>query len=154
MKIHLEHRDISFVAISRAPLDKIEGMRKRMGWQFKWVSSNRNDFNHDFHVSFTPEERANGNGEVYYNYGMTEFPAEEAPGISLFYMNDAGEIFHTYSTFGRGVEVMMGTYNMLDLAPKGRDERDVPNKMEWVRHHDRYEPAPAAKAAGSCCAHT
>jgi len=153
MKIHLEHRDISFVAISRAPLDKIEGMRKRMGWQFKWVSSNRNDFNHDFHVSFTPEERANGNGEVYYNYGMTEFPAEEAPGISLFYMNDAGEIFHTYSTFGRGVEVMMGTYNMLDLAPKGRDERDVPNKMEWVRHHDRYEPAPAAKTAGSCCAH-
>ncbi|MGH9650840.1 MAG: DUF899 family protein, partial [Terriglobales bacterium] len=112
-----------------------------------------NDFNHDFHVSFTPEEHAKG--EVYYNYGMRAFPAQEAPGISLFYKNEAGEIFHTYSTYGRGVEVMMGTYNLLDLAPKGRDERDVAYTMEWVRHHDRYEPAPVAKAApeaGSCCA--
>ena len=150
MKIHLEHRDITVVAISRATLPEIERFRQRMGWQFKWVSSNGNDFNYDFHVSFTPEELARG--EVYYNFGMTAFPAEEAPGISLFYKNDAGEVFHTYSTFGRGVEVMMGTYNMLDLAPKGRDERDVPYKMEWVRHHDRYEPAPIAKAAGSCCA--
>jgi predicted dithiol-disulfide oxidoreductase (DUF899 family) len=125
-----------------------------MGWQFKWVSSNGNDFNHDFHVSFTAEERKKGNGEVYYNYGLINFPAEEAPGISLFYKNDAGEVFHTYSTFGRGVEVMMGTYNMLDLAPRGRDERDVPHKMEWVRHHDRYEPEQVAKSAGSCCAHT
>jgi predicted dithiol-disulfide oxidoreductase (DUF899 family) len=153
MKIHLEHRDITFVAVSRAPLAEIERFHRRMGWQFKWVSSNGNDFNFDFHVSFTPEERAQG--EVYYNFGMTDFPAEEAPGISLFYKNEAGEVFHTYSTFGRGVEVMIGAYNMIDLAPKGRDERDVPNKMEWVRHHDRYEPAPVAKAApaaGSCCA--
>jgi len=150
MKIHLEHRDITFVAVSRAPLAEIERFHRRMGWQFKWVSSNGNDFNFDFHVSFTPEERAQG--EVYYNFGMTDFPAEEAPGISLFYKNEAGEVFHTYSTFGRGVEVMIGAYNMIDLAPKGRDERDVPNKMEWVRHHDRYEPAPAAKAADSCCA--
>ena len=154
MKIHLEHRDIKFVAISRAPLDKIEGMRKRMGWQFKWVSSHGSEFNHDFRVSFTPEERNKGKGEVYYNYGMTNFPAEEAPGISLFYKNHAGEIFHTYSTFGRGVEVMMGTYNMLDLAPKGRDEEDLSYDMAWVRHHDRYEPEPSAKAAASCCAHT
>ena len=152
MKIHLEHRDVTLVAISRAPLAEIERFRQRMGWQFRWVSSNGTDFNHDFHVSFTPEERAKGNGEVYYNYGMTNFPAEEAPGISLFYRNDAGEIFHTYSTYGRGVEAMMGTYNLLDLAPKGRDENDVPYKMEWVRHHDRYEPAPTAKAAASCCA--
>jgi predicted dithiol-disulfide oxidoreductase (DUF899 family) len=111
------------------------------------VSSNGNEFNYDFHVSFKPEERAKG--EVYYNYGMTEFPAEEAPGISLFYRNEAGEVFHTYSTFGRGVEAMMGTYNMLDLAPKGRDEQDEPYAMAWVRHHDRYEPAPETN--GSCC---
>lgn len=150
MNIHLQHRDVTFLAVSRAPLAEIERFRRRMGWQFKWVSSNGNDFNYDFHVSFTPEERAQG--EVYYNFGMTDFPAEEAPGISLFYKNEAGEVFHTYSTFGRGVEVMIGAYNMIDLAPKGRDERDVPNKMEWVRHHDRYEPAPASKAAGSCCA--
>jgi predicted dithiol-disulfide oxidoreductase (DUF899 family) len=153
MNIHLAHRDVTFVAISRATLAEIERFRTRMAWQFKWVSSHGNDFNRDFHVSFTLEERAMG--EVYYNYGMTAFPAEEAPGISLFYKNDAGEIFHTYSTFGRGVEVMMGTYFLLDLAPKGRDEREVPYKMEWVRHHDRYEPQPVAKAApaaGSCCA--
>ena len=154
MKIHLEHRDVTFVAVSRATLPEIQRFRNRMGWQFNWVSSNGNDFNYDFHVSFTREERTKGSGEVYYNYGMMNFPAEEAPGISLFYKNDAGEIFHTYSTFGRGVEVMMGTYNMLDLAPKGRDEDSFENGMEWVRHHDRYEPAPAAKEGGSCCAHT
>jgi predicted dithiol-disulfide oxidoreductase (DUF899 family) len=155
MKIHLEHRDVTLVAISRAPLAEIERFRSRMGWQFNWVSSNGTDFNYDFGVSFTPEERATAKGKVYYNYGMTNFAAEEAPGISLFYKDDAGEIFHTYSTYGRGVEVMMGTYNMLDLAPKGRDEDDVPYKMNWVRHHDRYEPEPVAKAAGSCCsAHT
>jgi len=147
MNIHLAHRDITFTAISRAPLDEIERFRARMGWQFKWVSSNRNDFNYDFHVSFAPEHRSDG--EVYYNFGMTAFPSEEAPGLSLFYRNASNEVFHTYSTFGRGVEVMMGTYHMLDLAPKGRDERDVPYKMEWVRHHDRYEPTPKA---GGCCA--
>ena len=159
MNVHLAHRDVTLVAISRAPLAEIARFRQRMGWQFKWVSSHGTDFNHDFGVSFTPEERAKGKGkgkgEVYYNYGMQAFPAEEAPGISLFYKNDAGEVFHTYSTYGRGVEVMMGTYNLLDLAPKGRDEDNLSHGMEWVRHHDRYESAPAAnKAAGSCCAHT
>ena len=152
MNVHLAHRDVTFVAISRAPLAEIERFRRRMGWQFKWVSSHGTDFNHDFAVSFTPEERAKG--EVYYNYAMQPFPAEEAPGISVFYKDDAGDVFHTYSTYGRGVEVMMGTYNMLDLTPKGRDERDVAHKMEWVRHHDRYEPTPpatAAPAVGSCC---
>jgi len=147
MAVHLAHRDVSFVAISRAPLAEIERFRQRMGWQFAWVSAHGSTFNHDFAVSFTPEQTAAG--EVYYNYGMTAFPASEAPGISIFYKDDAGVVFHTYSTFGRGVEVMMGTYNMLDLTPKGRDENDGPYKMDWVRHHDRYEPAPAA---GSCCA--
>ncbi|MEO6624352.1 MAG: thioredoxin family protein [Burkholderiaceae bacterium] len=155
MGVHLANRDVSFVAISRAPLADILRFRERMGWQFSWVSSNGGDFNSDFHVSFTPEERVHG--EVYYNYGMVAFPQEEAPGVSAFIQDDAGDIFHTYSTFGRGVEVMMGTYNKLDLMPKGRAERDVPYKMEWVRHHDRYpkpqavaKAAPAA-AAAACC---
>ena len=150
MTIHLAHRDVTFVAVSRAPLAEIERFHRRMGWRFRWVSSNGTDFNHDFHVSFTPEERAEG--AVDYNFHRTPFPAEEAPGISVFLKDDAGAVFHTYSTYGRGVEVMMGTYNLLDLVPKGRGERDVPHKMEWVRHHDRYEPEPQARAAGSCCA--
>jgi predicted dithiol-disulfide oxidoreductase (DUF899 family) len=153
MNVHLAHRDTSFVAISHAPLAEIERFHRRMGWQFEWVSSHGSDFNYDFAVSFTPEQRAKGNGEVYYNYGMQPFPAEEAPGLSVFYKDDAGDLFHTYSTFGRGVEVMMGAYNMLDLTPKGRDEREVFYKMEWVRHHDRYEPEATARAAVSCCAH-
>ncbi|MDB5901418.1 MAG: thioredoxin [Betaproteobacteria bacterium] len=150
---HLAQRDVTLLAVSRAPLAEIERFRSRMGWQFKWVSSFANDFNRDFGVTFTPEEKARG--EVYYNYAMQPFPQEEAPGISVFYKDDAGDVFHTYSTFGRGVEVMMGAYNLLDLTPKGRDEDHLSYTMEWVRHHDRYEPAPAAKAApaaGSCCA--
>ncbi|MGH2395455.1 MAG: DUF899 domain-containing protein [bacterium] len=133
MNVHLAHRDVTLVAVSRAPLAEIERFRRRMGWQFKWVSSFGSDFNHDFHVSFTPEEQAKG--QVYYNYGMQPFECEELPGISVFYKDDAGNVFHTYSTYRRGVEVIMGTYNLLDLTPKGRDERDA---MEWVRHHDRY----------------
>ena len=140
MNVHLAHRDVTLVAVSRAPLADIERFRRRMGWKFKWVSSHGSDFNHDFGVSFTPEERARG--EVYYNYGMRPFPAEEAPGVSVFYKDDAGGVFHTYSTYGRGVEVMMGTYNLLDLTPKGRDEDHLSHTMAWVRHHDRYEPAP------------
>jgi predicted dithiol-disulfide oxidoreductase (DUF899 family) len=153
MNVHLAHRDISFVAVSRAPLTEIERYRQRMGWKFRWVSSHGSEFNFDYAVSFKPEELAKG--EVYYNYGRQERPAEEAPGISVFYKDDAGEIFHTYSTFGRGVEVMMGAYMMMDLTPQGRGEREVPYKMEWVRHHDRYEPAPVVKqaaAVASCCA--
>jgi predicted dithiol-disulfide oxidoreductase (DUF899 family) len=148
MNTHLAHRDTTFVAISRAPLGEIERFRQRMGWQFKWVSSFGSDFNHDFHVSFTPQEQAKG--EVTYNFSTQPFECDEMPGISVFYKDAAGHVFHTYSTYRRGVEVMMGTYNLLDLTPMGRDERDVPYKMEWVRHHDRYEPAPAATAA---CAH-
>jgi predicted dithiol-disulfide oxidoreductase (DUF899 family) len=138
MNVHLAHRDITFVAVSRAPLADIVRFRQRMGWEFDWVSSNGSDFNFDFAVSFTPEQLATG--KVRYNYREGYFPAEEAPGISVFRMNDAGEVFHTYSTFGRGVEVMMGAYSLIDLTPLGRNERDVFYKMEWVRHHDRYEP--------------
>ncbi len=152
MNVHLAQRDISFVAISRAPLAQIQRFRERMGWRFDWVSSHGSDFNYDFGVSFTPDELASG--QVDYNYRMQSFPAEEAPGVSVFYRDDAGDVFHTYSTYGRGVEVMMGAYQLMDLAPRGRGERDVPHKMEWVRHHDRYEPVQATQstaAAGSCC---
>ena len=146
MNVHLAHRDVTVLAVSHAPLAEIERFRQRMGWNFKWVSSFSSAFNHDFHVSFTPEEVAKG--EVNYNYG--KWPAnDELPGISVFYKDDAGEVFHTYSTFGRGVEVMMGTYNLLDLTPKGRDEKDLPHTMAWVRHHDRYGPAASGS---SCCA--
>ena len=107
-----------------------------MGWQFKWVSSYGNDFNLDYHVSFSKEEKAKG--KVYYNYEMMEFPSEEAPGASVFYKNDTGEIFHTYSSYGRGLDILIGTYNFLDLTPKGRDEEGLPHSMAWVRHHDRY----------------
>jgi len=135
MSVHLAHRDVTFVAISRAPLTEIERFRRRMGWKFRWVSSFRGDFNHDFHVSFTPQE---ANGQVCYNYDVQSFESDELPGISVFYKDDAGEVFHTYSTYRRGVEAMMGTYQLLDLTPKGRDERN--GSMAWVRHHDRYEP--------------
>lgn len=150
MNVHLAHRDVTLVAVSRAPLAEIERFRRRMGWRFQWVSSHASDFNHDFGVSFTAEERASG--QVHYNYAVQPFAPEEMPGISVFYKDDAGEVFHTYSTYGRGVEVMMGTYDLLDLTPKGRDEQNVKYTMDWVRHHDRYEPQPAANAAGSCCA--
>ena len=147
MNVHLAHRDVTLVAISRAPLAEIERFRQRMGWAFKWVSSHGGDFNYDFKVSFTPEEVATG--KIDYNFGKWPLTGEEWPGISVFYKDDAGEVFRTYSTYGRGVEVMMGTYNMLDLVPKGRDENPGQG-MAWVRHHDRYAPQPAAKA-GSCC---
>jgi len=152
MTLHLAHRDTTFVAISRAPLAEVQRFRQRMGWQFKWVSSNANDFNFDFGVSFTPEEKLKN--KVTYNYGTQPYESDELPGISVFYKDDAGQIFHTYSTYRRGVEVMMGTYNLLDLTSKGRDE-EPGGGMAWVRHHDRYEPQPAAKAApaaGSSCA--
>ena len=152
MNIHLEHRDITFVAVSRAPLAEIERFHRRMGWKFKWVSSNGSDFNYDFHVSFTPDEKKKD--EVYYNYGLQGFESEELPGISVFHKNDKGEIFHTYSAYRRGVEVMMGAYFMMDLTPRGRDEAGLNWGMEWVRHHDRYEPAPKAKqstAGHGCC---
>ena len=146
ISLHLAQRDITLLAVSRAPLAEIEHFRQRMGWQFAWASSNGGEFNRDFQVSFGPEDRIDG--EVYYNYHLTAFPANEAPGISIFVRNDAGEVFHSYSTFGRGVEVMMGAYNLIDLTPWGRQEQDLAQTMAWVRHHDRYE-TEAPRAA--CC---
>ena len=133
--IHLANRDVTLLAISRAPLSEIVAFKKRMGWRFKWVSSFGTDFNRDYHVSFMDERTE---GKVYYNYTMTEFPSEEGPGASVFYKDPSGEIFHTYSTFGRGLDILIGTYNFLDLVPKGRDEDGLKHTMAWVRHHDRY----------------
>ena len=134
--VHLAHRDVTLMAVSRAPLSQIEAFRKRMGWRFKWVSSNGNDFNFDYHVSFTKDEMAKG--DVYYNYEMQKFGSEEAPGVSVFYRDATGGIFHTYSAYARGLDILVGAYNYLDLAPKGRDEDGLTHSMAWVRHHDRY----------------
>ncbi|WP_295685770.1 thioredoxin family protein [uncultured Nevskia sp.] len=151
MNPHLANRDVTLLAVSRAPLVEIQRFRERMGWQFPWVSAHANDFNYDFRVSFTPEDKAGG--QPVYNFDTQSFQGEEAPGVSVFYKDDAGDVFRTYSTYGRGVEVMMGTYALLDLVPKGRDEREVPYKMEWVRHHDRYPPRPGpAISVTACCA--
>jgi predicted dithiol-disulfide oxidoreductase (DUF899 family) len=132
--IHLAQRDVSFVVVSRAPFVEIEAYQKRMGWKFKWVSSHGTDFNHDFGVSFTKEEMA---GEVDYNYVKGKFPSEEAPGLSAF-IKDDGAVFHTYSAYARGLDILLGTYNFLDMAPKGRDEDALPWSMAWVRRHDEY----------------
>ena len=134
--VHLAHRDVTFVVVSRAPLPKIEAFKKRMGWRFKWVSSYGNDFNFDYHVSFTKDEMAKG--KVYYNYDVNEFPSDEGPGTSVFYKDGTGDIFHTYSAYARGLDMLVGAYNYLDLVPKGRDEAELPWTMAWVRHHDRY----------------
>lgn len=141
---HLAQRDVTVVAVSRAALGDIDSFRKRMGWRFKWVSSGESDFNYDFDVSFTPEDLAKG--EVHYNYRQQFFPSPDAPGVSVFYKDDAGVVYHSYSTYGRGVEVMMHTYAILDLTPLGRQEEGLADPMAWVRHHDRYAPA-----GGSCC---
>ena len=133
---HLAARDATMVMASRAPLAKIEAFKKRMGWRFTWVSSYGSDFNSDFRVSFTKDEMAQG--KVNYNYAMQEFPSEEAPGISVFYKDAGGDVFHTYSSYGRGLEQLVGTYMILDMVPKGRDEDKLGFTMEWVRHHDRY----------------
>jgi predicted dithiol-disulfide oxidoreductase (DUF899 family) len=140
MRVHLADRDVSLVAVSRAPIQEIEPFRKRMGWQFPWVSSHGNRFNFDYHVSFTPEEREKGTME--YNFGAFEFPSNEAPGASVFYKDGGGQILHTYSTYARGLDILLGAYNFLDLVPKGRNEEGMkPHPMAWVRHHDRYASA-------------
>ena len=155
--IHLAQRDVAFVVVSRAPLPQIEKFKTRMGWHFPWVSSNGCDFNYDYHVSASPQEKASG--EVTYNYEVTTFPSEERPGASVFYKNGSGEVFHTYSSYGRGLDILIGAYNLLDIAPKGRDEASLPWSMAWVRHHDRYDGAPIdlnstyiePKKTDSCC---
>jgi predicted dithiol-disulfide oxidoreductase (DUF899 family) len=145
--VHLEHHDVSYVAVSRAPLSEIAAFQKRMGWRFNWVSSFDSDFNFDFHVSFTKEELAAG--KAYYNFALGEIYGEEASGFSIFYKNDAGEIFHTYSCFARGDEKSVGTYMFLDLTPKGRNENGPRHNLtEWVRHHDNYDGAGSVAHTG------
>lgn len=134
--IHLAQRDTSFVAVSRATLPEIESFKKRMGWKFKWVSSNANDFNFDYGVSFTKDQALTG--KPVYNYGTIPAYGEEVPGASAFIRED-GEIFHTYSTYARGLDILLPMYNWIDMTAKGRDEANMkPHAMAWVRHHDRY----------------
>jgi predicted dithiol-disulfide oxidoreductase (DUF899 family) len=133
---HLPHRDVALVVISRAPLDEIRKYQKRMGWRFKWLSSYGNDFNFDYHVSASEEDKAKD--KMYYNYRNAELISDELPGLSVFYKNEDGDVFHTYSTYARGLDIIVGTYNFLDLVPKGRDE-DPDSTMEWVRRHDEYD---------------
>jgi predicted dithiol-disulfide oxidoreductase (DUF899 family) len=143
--LHLAHRDVMLLAVSRAPLPEIEAYKKRMGWRFPWVSSHGDDFNYDFHVSFKPEQ---AEGDVYYNYEMRDFEVDEMPGLSVFIKDASRAIFHTYSAYARGLDILVGTYNFLDLVPKGRDEAELPWTMAWVRRHDDYDDVKAAK---SCC---
>jgi len=157
--MHLANRDVTLIAVSRAPLAKIEAFKKRMGWRFKWGSSFGNDFNWDYHVSFTKEDVEKQ--EMYYNFTRQSFPSEEGPGASVFYKNENGEVFHTYSTYGRGLEQLMNVYCYMDLTPRGRHEEGLPFPMAWRRHHDRYEQdyygdgaerkQQAMSASASCC---
>jgi len=133
---HLPHRDVTFVVVSRAPLSKLQAYKKRMGWRFKWVSSEKNDFNFDYHVSFTAADEKNN--KAYYNYAEGEYSNDELPGLSVFYKNEKGDVYHTYSTYSRGLDPLVGAYNFLDLVPKGRDEGGFDFSMEWVRRHDQY----------------
>ena len=133
---HFEHRDISFTCVSRAPIEKIEVYKRRMGWRFQWVSSFHNGFNFDFHVSFTPEMRESG--PVEYNFEQVPDPEiNELPGVSVFVREPDGAIYHTYSSYGRGGEVLLGTYDFIDLAPKGRQE-DEKIMSGWMHRHDEY----------------
>lgn len=141
-RIHLPHRDVTLAVISRAPMPRIQAFQKRMGWRFHWVSSFASEFNRDFGVHFTKEELAAG--EVDYNYDKTRFGSEEAPGLSVFYKDETGNIFHTYSAYARGLDTLVGTYQFLDLAPKGRDENGLSFTMDWVRHHDKYDAEATA----------
>ena len=137
---HLRHHDVTFTSVSRAPLPEIEAYKKRMGWKFPWVSSFGSDFNYDFNVSFSKEQLAAG--KVFYNFRMTE-GHEELHGISVFCKDETGQVFHTYSSYARGLEEVLGTYMFLDITPKGRDEAST---MDWVKRHDQYE-----EKAESCC---
>ncbi len=141
--LHLAQRDTSFAVISRATLPEIQAFQKRMGWKFKWLSSNGSDFNHDFQASASKDEIASG--KAIYNYEASDFPSEERPGLSVFSRRD-GEVFHTYSSYARGLDILLPTYNMLDMTAKGRNEEALPWPMAWVRHHDRYGDPTALDA--------
>ncbi len=135
--IHLKHRDISLVAVSRAPLSVLQAYRERMGWDFNWVSSHGSDFNYDFQASFTPEEMQKG--EMFYNFTLGSFPSDEGPGVSVFYKDEHNDIYHTYSSYARGLDMLNGAYHYMDIAPRGRDEQDLSFTMEWLRRRDQYE---------------
>ena len=141
--VHLENHDVSYVAVSRAPYPEIAAVKQRMGWHFRWLSSFGSDFNYDFNVSFTPEQIAAG--QATYNYRTGATPVEEMSGRSIFCKDETGAIFHTYSSFARGGEVMLSTYALLDMTPKGRNEKS--NLSDWVKLHDRYETGGDA----DCC---
>jgi predicted dithiol-disulfide oxidoreductase (DUF899 family) len=148
--MHVEQRDVAYIAVSRAPLVKIGAFKKRMGWRFEWVSSFGSDFNFDHGVSFTPEQRATG--MIDYNFQIHEtkepgFDSDEMPGISVFYKDESGNVFRTFSAYGRGVEPFIGAYDLLDITPKGRDEEH--GMTDWMRHHDRYDTPQ--HEAGACC---
>jgi predicted dithiol-disulfide oxidoreductase (DUF899 family) len=144
---HFEHNDVSFVAVSRGPIDRLEAYRKRMGWRFRWVSSAGNDFNFDYNVSYPSGRREGG---VFYNFEYRPDPGiDELPGLSVFLKDEDGVIYHTYSSYGRGGEIHLGIYGWLDIVPKGRNETKEGNLMDWVKRHDQYEPAGEA---ASCCA--
>ncbi len=136
MGVHLNHRDVTFVAISRAPMAKIDPFKKRMGWKFKWLSSFQSDFNYDYQISFTPKEIESK--QAFYNYSKTDLDSPEREGLSVFYKDKNDALFHTYSCYARGIDLLNGTYNFLDLAPKGRDEDRLEFPQAWVRHHDKY----------------
>ncbi|HLW90249.1 MAG TPA: thioredoxin family protein [Roseiarcus sp.] len=137
--VHLAHRDVTLAAISRAPLARIEAFKKRMGWTFPWYSSFGSDFNYDFQASYSPEDLAKG--EIFYNFRAQKMSLSETPGMSVFALSDKGEVFHTYSCYQRGLDMLNGAYHMLDLVPKGRDEEGLRHAMAWVRHHDKYDGA-------------
>jgi predicted dithiol-disulfide oxidoreductase (DUF899 family) len=134
---HFEHNDVSFVAVSRGPIEKLQAYRERMGWKFRWVSSAAGDFNFDYHVSFPKGTREHG---VFYNFNDCPDPeVDELPGVSVFYLEDDGSIYHTYSTYGRGGEMFLAVYGWLDVVPKGRNETKNGNLTDWTKRHDRYE---------------
>src|SRR5258708_16935219 len=135
--VHLAHRDVTFAAVSRAKLPKIEAYKKRMGWSFPWYSSNGSDFNFDYQVSFTPEQLAAG--KAYHNYVVRPNTSSEHAGTSVVFKDEEGQAFHTYSCYARGLDMLNGAYHYLDLAPKGRDEDGLSYTMEWLRRHDQYE---------------
>ena len=144
--VHLNHRDVTMVLVSKAPFEVLESYRKRMGWSIKWVSSFNTDFNRDYQVSFTDAEREQG--RAVYNFARGSFPAPEGPGISVFCKDAEGAVFHTYSCYARGLDMLNGAYHLLDLVPKGRDEDGLPSSMAWLRHHDRYEDQPVRMLGG------
>lgn len=155
--LHLQHHDVSYVAVARAPLADIEAYRRRMGWRFRWVSSHNCDFNYDFHVSYTPTQLAQGT--ALYNFQTGTLPMEDLSGHSVFYRNDDGEIFLTYAVFARGGEELLSTYMFLDMTPKGRNETGPRgNLTDWVRPHDRYDEGGSVNSLGqyqppkdACC---